>query len=63
MTQQHRSLPIAGRATQKPIDPSLDLEEEITRLKKEKSGSYRQMYRCRTPLGRSGGCVGRRQDF
>jgi quinolinate synthase len=37
MTLQHRSLPIAGRATPKPIDPSLDLEEEIGRLKKEKN--------------------------
>ena len=32
-----RSLPIAGRAADKPIDPSLDLEEEIGRLKKEKN--------------------------
>src|SRR5688572_3690304 len=37
MTQQHRSLPIAGRATKKPIDVSLDLEEEIGRLKKERN--------------------------
>lgn len=37
MTQEHRSLPIAGRATPKRIDPSLDLEEEIARLKKEKN--------------------------
>jgi quinolinate synthase len=37
MTQQHRSLPIAGRATPKPIDSSLDLEDEIARLKKEKN--------------------------
>ena len=34
---QTRSLPIAGRAAHKPIDPSLDLEEEIGRLKKEKN--------------------------
>lgn len=34
MTQ--RSLPIAGRATDKPIDPSLDLEDEIKRLKGER---------------------------
>jgi quinolinate synthase len=33
-----RSLPIAGRAAPKPIDPSLDLEDEIARLKKEKNG-------------------------
>ena len=33
-----RSLPIAGRASAgRPIDPSLDLEEEIGRLKKEKN--------------------------
>ena len=32
-----RSLPIAGRATDKRIDPALDLEEEIGRLKKEKN--------------------------
>jgi quinolinate synthase len=32
-----RSLPIAGRAADRPIDPSLDLEEEIRRLKKEKN--------------------------
>jgi len=32
-----RSLPIAGRAAPRPIDPSLDLEEEISRLKKEKN--------------------------
>jgi quinolinate synthase len=31
-----RSLPIAGRAAEKAIDPSLDLEEEIARLKKDK---------------------------
>lgn len=31
-----RSLPIAGRAAPQRIDPSLDLEEEISRLKKEK---------------------------
>ncbi len=34
---QMRSLPIAGRAAAKPIDPSLDLEDEISRLKKEKN--------------------------
>lgn len=34
---QARSLPIAGRAAARPIDPSLDLEEEIARLKKEKN--------------------------
>jgi len=33
----NRSLPIAGRAAQKPIDPSLDLENEIIRLKQEKN--------------------------
>jgi len=32
-----RSLPIAGRAAEKPIDAALDLEEEIKRLKKEKN--------------------------
>jgi len=32
-----RSLPIAGRATARPIDPSLDLEDEIAKLKKEKN--------------------------
>src|SRR5690349_24432701 len=32
-----RSLPIAGRAARTPIDPSLDLEDEIARLKKEKN--------------------------
>jgi quinolinate synthase len=32
-----RSLPIAGRASPRPIDPSLDLEEEIERLKKERN--------------------------
>ncbi|MET0565027.1 MAG: quinolinate synthase NadA [Acidimicrobiia bacterium] len=32
-----RSLPIAGRAAPKHVDPSLDLEEEINRLKKEKN--------------------------
>ena len=32
-----RSLPIAGRATPKPVDPALDLEDEIGRLKKEKN--------------------------
>jgi quinolinate synthase len=32
-----RSLPIAGRAADLPIDSSLDLEEEIRRLKKEKN--------------------------
>lgn len=33
-----RSLPIAGRAsTQAPIDPALDLEEEIARLKKARN--------------------------
>jgi quinolinate synthase len=34
---QTRSLPIAGRAASKAIDPSLDLEEEIGRLKKAKN--------------------------
>ncbi|MCA9587152.1 MAG: quinolinate synthase NadA [Myxococcales bacterium] len=34
---QQRSLPIAGRATDKKIDPSLDLEDEIARLKKERN--------------------------
>jgi quinolinate synthase len=37
MTQQQLRLPIAGRATPKPIDPALDLEDEITRLKKDKN--------------------------
>jgi quinolinate synthase len=38
MTQQeHRSLPIAGRGSPKHVDPSLDLEDEIARLKKEKN--------------------------
>jgi quinolinate synthase len=32
-----RSLPIAGRAADKPIDSSLDLEAEISRLKKDKN--------------------------
>lgn len=32
-----RSLPIAGRGSPKAIDPSLDLEEAIGKLKKEKS--------------------------
>ncbi len=32
-----RSLPIAGRTAPKPIDPSLDLEDEIARLKKDKN--------------------------
>lgn len=32
-----RSLPIAGRAAPSPIDPSLDLESEIQRLKKERN--------------------------
>jgi quinolinate synthase len=32
-----RSLPIAGRAARKPIDPSLDLEDEIARLKQERN--------------------------
>jgi quinolinate synthase len=32
-----RSLPIAGRAAPQPIDPTLDLEDEIARLKKEKN--------------------------
>jgi len=32
-----RPLPIAGRAAPKPVDPSLDLEDEIARLKKEKN--------------------------
>jgi quinolinate synthase len=32
-----RSLPIAGRAAERPIDPSLDLEDEIVRLKQEKN--------------------------
>lgn len=32
-----RTLPIAGRDAEKPIDPSLDLEDEITRLKKDKN--------------------------
>jgi quinolinate synthase len=32
-----RSLPIAGRASEQPVDPSLDLEDEIARLKKERN--------------------------
>lgn len=32
-----RALPIAGRAAARPVDPSLDLEAEIQRLKKEKN--------------------------
>ncbi len=32
-----RSLPIAGRAAPRPVDPSLDLEAEIARLNKEKN--------------------------
>ncbi len=32
-----RSLPIAGRAAPSPVDPSLDLEDEIARLKKERN--------------------------
>src|SRR3954451_11051379 len=32
-----RTLPVAGRAAPKPIDPSLDLEAEIERLKKERN--------------------------
>src|SRR3954469_20998499 len=32
-----RALPIAGRAAVRPIDPSLDLEDEIAKLKKEKN--------------------------
>ncbi len=32
-----RSLPIAGRGAAKYVDPSLDLEDEIARLKKEKN--------------------------
>jgi quinolinate synthase len=32
-----RSLPIAGRSTEKPIDPGLDLVEEIKRLKHERN--------------------------
>ena len=32
-----RTLPIAGRATQAPVDPSLDLEDEIARLKKDRN--------------------------
>jgi len=32
-----RSLPIAGRADARPIDPSLDLEDEIAKLKKERN--------------------------
>ncbi|MBX3188174.1 MAG: quinolinate synthase NadA [Labilithrix sp.] len=32
-----RSLPIAGRAAREPIDPSLDLEGEIARLKSDKN--------------------------
>jgi quinolinate synthase len=36
-TRESRSLPIAGRAAHKPIDPSLDLEGEIARLKKERN--------------------------
>src|SRR5258707_616449 len=32
-----RSLPIAGRAAEKTVDPTLDLEQEIARLKKDKN--------------------------
>lgn len=32
-----RSLPIAGRASALPVDPALDLEDEIVRLKKERN--------------------------
>jgi quinolinate synthase len=32
-----RPLPIAGRAADKPIDPALDLEDEIERLKEERN--------------------------
>lgn len=32
-----RSLPIAGRSSEKAIDPTLDLEAEVARLKKEKN--------------------------
>jgi quinolinate synthase len=32
-----RTLPIAGRAAPKPVDPSLDLEDEIAKLKKSKN--------------------------
>src|SRR5579864_6693871 len=32
-----RQLPIAGRAAPKRVDPSLDLENEIVRLKQEKN--------------------------
>lgn len=32
-----RSLPIAGRTLADPVDPSLDLEEEIARLKKDRN--------------------------
>src|SRR5262245_12028356 len=32
-----RSLPIAGRAASKPIDPTVVLEDEIDRLKKGKN--------------------------
>ena len=32
-----RTLPIAGRASTQPIDPTLDLEEEIRRLKTERN--------------------------
>ena len=37
MTQQTRSLPIHGRQTPKSIDPSLDLEDAIGKLKKERN--------------------------
>ncbi len=37
MTQEHRPLPIAGRGSPKHVDPSLDLEDEIARLKREKN--------------------------
>lgn len=33
----NRTLPIAGRETAKPVDSSLELEDEIARLKKEKN--------------------------
>jgi quinolinate synthase len=39
-----RTLPIAGRQAPRPVDPSLDLEAEIARLKKERSATILAHY-------------------
>src|SRR6185436_8538072 len=39
-----RALPIAGRQAKKTVDPSLDLEAEIARLKKERSATILAHY-------------------